>query len=372
MKISILTKDLQAAIKKLNTITQTKENVFPGIMLETGDHELIVKKSNGESQIKINLDVYIEESGSVFIPINTIKLIEKLKNVNYLIIDENSVTADKKKIKFSPMDLSEYWSIKDYDYSLNFEISQLELNRMLTVKYAMAKDETRPVLQGINIKANKFCALDGYIVSLRESNEYSANYETTITQSNVKILDKIIDKKSDHKVIVSNYIESNSINTESKYIKYEIDNIEIICRVLPGEYIKYENIIPQDYYTKIEIDTNKLAENMEFLKSIKIDTMMLAKFNINETSKIVTVSGSTYENTIEDQHECKISGDNLTIGFNCEFILAMLKNYKDKNITMEFTSAVNPCVIREATDYTNNNLDMVLPVRIRNVESNVA
>ena len=113
---------------------------------------------------------------------------------------------------------------------------------------------------------------------------------------------------------------------------------------------------------------------MEFLKSIKEDTMMMTKLNIDKELNILYVSGSTKENIIKDEIECNVTGDNLEIAFNCELMLLILKQYKDKNITMNFTSCVNPCIVREASDYGMNdyNLDMILPVRIRSIGRNVA
>lgn len=365
MKISILTVELQQAIKKVNTVSH-KDTPFQGILLTTVANKLIVEKSNGYDKVKMFLDAEVIEDGSIFIPIKTIKLIEKLKKVTFLQVNDNFIQADKKKIKFLPLDVKKYIDTENKtSWKPNFNISEKELNRMLVVKYAMAKDETRPILKGINIKENMFCALDGYTVSLRESTEFIANYDMTITQENIKILDKLIDKKSDHEIRIYNSLDMNNV-------MYEVNNIEIVSRVLSGEYINYKNIIPEDHTTSIKLDVNKLAENMEFLKSIKEDTTMLVKFNIDNYKNIVTVSGSTQENKIEDELGCLITGDNLTIMFNCEFILAMLKDYKNKNITMEFTSPVNPCIIRESTDYNDYNLDMVLPVRMRDVESNVA
>ena len=372
MKISILTSQLQEAIKKLNTIVQGKENISQGILFTIENNYIVLKKSNGTSQIKITLDANISENGSLFMPINTIKLIEKLKNVNYLELNDNYIQANNKKIKFIPMDIENYWNIKNVEYMYNFELSSKELTRMLSVKYACAKDDTRPILQGINIKENIFCALDGYIISLRESKEFRVNHNVTISPENIKILDKIINKKSDSKVIIFNNLESNDIYEETTHIMYTIDNIEIISRTLQGDYFNYKNIIPENHTTLIKLDTNKLFENMEFLKNIKTDNMMLTKFNIDKESNILIVNGSTIENTIEDKIECDVSGDNLLIAFNCELMLLVLKNYKDKNITMNFTSRVNPCVIRETSEYNDYNLDVVLPIRIRETMDNVA
>ena len=255
MKISILTVDFQQAIKKLNTITQNKDQNYRGILLTTDNNEIILKKSNGDNQLKITLDAHIIEDGSLFIPQNTVKLIEKLKNVTFLQIDDNFIQADKKKIKYSQMPISEYWDIKDICNISAFEVSQKELTRMLCVKYAIAKDSTRPILQGINIHNNIFCALDGYIVSLRESKEFNTDLNVTITQDNIKILDKLINKKSDSKVIVYNNLEVNDIITQTTYIKYVIDNVELISKVLIGDFINYKSIIPENSYTTVKIHT---------------------------------------------------------------------------------------------------------------------
>lgn len=367
MKITVLTSMIQNSIKKLNYVSD-KEVEFPGILLIANDNKIVLQKSNGNTEIKSTIEADIINPGSVFIPINTIKLIEKLKNVDYIEINDEYIQADKKKITYKYLENSSYYKINSIVNTPAFEVSEGELNRLLSVKYAMSKEELRPVLTGINIQENRFAAVDGYRLSIRESKEFNTNINVTISGELVKILDKLINKKSNS--IVKVFYEEKELATNKKeviYLKFIIDNIEITSKLLEGEYIKYISIIPQDVYTSLTLDnTNILIENMEFLKNIKTDERIIAKFNIDNQTNTLLVSGSSIDNKIEDELNCNITGESLTIAFNSEYVLDVLKQYKEDNIKMEFISAVSPCIIRKADSIDNYSLDLILPVRLVN------
>lgn len=366
MIIKVLTSEIQEAIKKVNNIQDNKENPSPGILLTSeGYSNLIVQKANAISEIKTTINqVEIIENGSLFIPQTTIKLIEKLKNVTYLEITKEYIQADKKKIKYNPLAVKDYYNQNVVIDIPDFTVSEKELARLLSVKYAIAKDQTRPILNGVNIQENRFAALDGYILSVRESSQFNTDLNITIAAETVKILDKLVSKKSENivKIFYSENINGN--NATANYIKFVIDNTEITSKLLEGEYIKYKSIIPEEHTTNIELNSNLLTENMEFLKNIKTDITVFTRFNIDNDTNIFTVSGSSMENTIEDEVACTIEGKSLLIGFNAEFMLQVLKQYKDKNISMNFTSSVSPGVIKESNTSKNYNLDLVLPVRM--------
>jgi len=367
MKIKVLTCDLQSAIKKVNAIVCGKDQKYTGVKLELKEDLLIVKKSNAANEVKVtikNIEIEDKEENSVFIPAGTIKIIEKLKNVIYLTIDNEFITAGKKKITFNQMPISEYWTRKTSELMFNFEITEKEITRMLTVKYAMAKDDTRPILAGVNIQDNIFAALDGYRLSLKESHQFKANTEINISAELVKILGKIVNKKSDEKVIIFSSEEENNCVS-----MFKIGDTEIISAGLEGEYIDYKQIIPEDSKTVIDLDADKLIENMEFIELIKSGSGVITKFDIKD--QILTTSGNTDQNVISDEIEIEEAGPDLLIAFNADYILETMKQYKGVNVSMEFTSAVSPVVIREngGRGYT---LDLILPVRIMNMDEYAA
>ena len=56
---------------------------------------------------------------------------------------------------------------------------------------------------------------------------------------------------------------------------------------------------------------------------------------------------------------CQTEGDELTIAFNSKYLLDGIKIIEDKDVVLNFTDSVNPCIIN-----TDSYTYLVLPVRL--------
>lgn len=74
-----------------------------------------------------------------------------------------------------------------------FTVKESELNHLLEVNYSIMNDETRSIFKGIEIKDNRFLALNGYYLSMRKANFHCDN-SIIISQDVWKVLLKTIDK----------------------------------------------------------------------------------------------------------------------------------------------------------------------------------
>jgi DNA polymerase-3 subunit beta len=59
-----------------------------------------------------------------------------------------------------------------------------------------------------------------------------------------------------------------------------------------------------------------------------------------------------------------LQGQSLQIAFNSKYLIDVLKIMEEEEITMEFSSSVSPCVIKNSD--INNCTYLVLPVRLLN------
>jgi len=78
----------------------------------------------------------------------------------------------------------------------------------------------------------------------------------------------MLDSKSDKEVLV--YMDEKKEN-----VKFEIDNVEIIGKILQGEFINYKNIIPEEHYYVSTIEMDKLKTELDFIAGIKTKHLQL-------------------------------------------------------------------------------------------------
>ena len=74
-------------------------------------------------------------------------------------------------------------------------------------------------------------------------------------------------------------------------------------------------------------------------------------------------SAVTKNGKAEDTVSCETNGNNLTIGFNHKYLLDALRACDVKKIKMEFTSSLNPLVIKGVD--TDEFIYLILPLKLR-------
>jgi len=80
-----------------------------------------------------------------------------------------------------------------------------------------------------------------------------------------------------------------------------------------------------------------------------------------ETGRLRAIGSAQGRVEVEDELPVDFSGKNLEIAFNPGFVLDILKNMDTDQVVMEFTSALNPGVIRPAGD--EQMVCVIMPMR---------
>lgn len=257
MKADIRISSLAKALKVLSKI---KSDIFIDV---TGDIVTLIK-SIEETTVKTFIDAHSYENGQMILPIETAELIKKLKD-GQLALSNSEISTSNKTIRFDEIMIAENFT-DNLTWEEAFQTTEKEIHRMLEVKYAVAQDETRPVLCGVYFNSSETCALDGYRLSLRKGN-YNSNKSFVVNKNTIEILDSILDAGVNRKVTV--------YCTDEK-VKFSIgSDVEIIGNTLAGEFIKYRSIIPDEYNCISKMNLKNLKEELNFLSNIKTNYLKL-------------------------------------------------------------------------------------------------
>ena len=112
-----------------------------------------------------------------------------------------------------------------------------EFKEIMEVLKATAKDDVRPILQGVNFNNNEVVALDGYRLMLRKINlQLKGNY--TIHRNDLKEVLKAVKRDTE-------YIE---ITFNPDVVIFKVDDKEkFVFNVLQGSYINYKSLMPSEF-----------------------------------------------------------------------------------------------------------------------------
>lgn len=353
---------LQRAIDKAEKIIQKSAAVIlESVLLVAQNNKITLTSYNLVSSITIEVDGYVEENGSVLIDKSNFKLIKKLSG-RLTIRDLNEVVTIKgnRELKFKQWAANEYPELNMEVNDEAFTITESEFKNSLKIKAFASYEEARPVLASCCIMGNRIVALDGYKlakIDLAIDNQCKENMMIPI--QSITELDKILDKKSTRGLKFEYDINTQS---EIKYLKITGDDYYYITRLIAGEYIKIDQIIPQEFKVEIQMDKTAIKESVEFAKEILNSTKLPIKFNITDEFKVSATSDDKEFNEVITSTMSDNTKD-FRIGFDPKYLIEIFKTITDEDVTLKFGSPISPMVI--TGDKTKNELYLVLPIRLK-------
>ena len=145
-----------------------------------------------------------------------------------------------------------------------------------------------------------------------------------------------------------------------------MDNCKIVTRLLDGEFLNYQNVIPEKWETRVRANKNNLQDCFERISLISASTTEKEKkYPVKVLIDIgkVTISCTNQTGDAKEEMFIATEGKNLEIGVNPKYFLDALKAIEDEEVFVDFGTSISPCVIRpiDNEDYTY----MILPIRMK-------
>lgn len=351
--------DVQKAITGKSTLP-----ILQGIYISAKNGLLTLIGSDIEVSIETKVIANILEEGEVVLDSKIFgEIIRKLPNdtieIEIVNNSEIEIKCQKSITHLVYLNPTEYPTLPSIEEDVVLSVSQKTLKNMIkSTIFAVAQDDTRPILTGVLVEIKQdrlnMVALDGFRVALKsEEMSCKCDKESVIPGKTLNEVSKIL-KDTDDNV---------QITFTKNHILFNFGNTKVISRLLEGDFIKYESIIPKEHNLKITVNKNEILDCIERASLMAKDgNTNLVKFDISDDTLVVTSNSQLGK--AREEVQIILQGEGLKIAFNSKYLIDALKIMDDENITMEFTSSVSPCVIRNQEN--SNSVYLLLPVRVAN------
>ena len=139
----------------------------------------------------------------------------------------------------------------------------------------------------------------------------------------------------------------------------------MFSRLLEGEFLDYQTVIPVSGKTCVTIDRQAFLESVE-RASLLVDEKLRTPLRFKFEGDNLIIHCSTQIGKINDVVKIEHTGDDMEIGFNNKYILDALRACRDDKIQLILTSphmgmVIRPAEPKEDSDYTY----LVLPLRLK-------
>lgn len=344
--------------------TRTTLPILQCILIQATSDGLKLISNDLEMGIESNVISNIEETGSIAIEAKIFsEIVKKLPDNEVEIkVDENNlmtIICEKSKFNIPGQASDEFILLPKVSKEKCLKISQFILKEMIRQTiFSIALEEVRPILTGelLEIKEGELniVSVDGFRVSIRNK-----NIDTDIDNIKVVIPGKSLNEI--HKILSSDEEDHVLIYFTDKHILFEINESIVVSRLLEGEFPKYDQIFSRDYETLIKIKRKQLQMSIERAALIARESNKNPiKLQIKENSMAIT--SNTEIGNVYEEIEIFKEGKELEIAFNPKYLIDALKAIDDEEISLQFTNALNPCIIRQVNGDEYKYL--ILPIRL--------
>ena len=137
--------------------------------------------------------------------------------------------------------------------------------------------------------------------------------------------------------------------------------VQIVSRLIEGEYPNYEEIIPKKFKTHITVKRD------EFLNQIKTASLFSGK--INEVKVSVDINAKEVRVFAQDPDigesqssiSAKVEGEDIEVSFNHKFLIDGLLNIKSSEIVFDLSKEEGACVLRPVGEASY--IYVVMPIK---------
>jgi DNA polymerase-3 subunit beta len=357
--------------------------IYNGILFEANEDN---KVHLFATDLEIGIDCYIPaqvvETGSTVIPSRIIsELIKKFpegkieiecKDNNITTVKENN--SNYKILGFSAEEFSNFPEIK---MRAKIKLNQKLLKEAIQqVIFAASRDENRTFLNGALFKIidNKIevVTTDSHRLSIK--NIKPIKIESLLTEG-VEVIIPYRALSELSRLLLDNkevFIEVRIGEKQILFILFpdgQKNSIRIYSRLIEGQFPDYHQIIPDSFKIEIKVNTKDFMDKMERislfvredLNTVKMEAINKTGDQKEERCEIILKAESPSTGEASEKIFCLKKGEDITITFNTNYILDVLKIIKKENTVIKLNDPLNPVII--TPDEDKNYTYILMPVR---------
>lgn len=361
----------QNLAKSLNVVSKavtarTTIPILKGILMKvTEDGMLIMAASDLDLSIETRFEVDNAEVGEIVVQAKLFAdIIRKLPSGEVSIeqTGENIlIKCASSEFNIIGMTSDEFPNISvetDTNEKISFDRETLK-EMIRKTSFAASIDEARGVITGVLIEMKErslnMVALDGFRMAVARENISNGKEQSIIIPAkNLNEISKIISENDTENSNIELYISD-------KRAIFIIENTRVVLRLLEGEFVDYNMILPKEGKCRVVVNKNDLLESIERASLLaKVGKNNLIKLDMSENNMEIT--SKSEEGNVKEEIIISKEGDDLTIGFNSKYMIDALKAIEDDEIEMSFNTRINPFILKPLTG--NSYEYLVMPVRI--------
>ena len=346
---SELQRGLQIAIQAASN--QSPLQIYRNVLMQAADNQLKLMTFNGEVGFRVTVPVRVEQAGDATVPARLLAdVVGNLPDADVVLQlgerDTVLVQCQKSEFLLSGEPADQFPLLPEVNTTTRLNMPAPILREIIhQTSFSVAHDESRPALTGISlsIKNGKIeaASTDTHRLSIREFSipDFEGEAQVILPERAIQQFVKVIPPDAEDNV---------TIQLSNRQAHFEYRDVAVVSKLIEGQFPNYERVVPTSYEKLLVLDRDA------FLRAVKRVSVIANK----ETSKRLVlrsgdgvlklsaeVGGVGHAREELDLPEA-VEGDDIELAFNADYLLEVLGELKSKNVRLEVSGKLTPCVIR--------------------------
>ncbi len=368
MRLSLTQENLSRALASVGRVVAGRSTlpVLANVLLTTDGNRLRLSATNLEIGINYWVGSKIEEQGSLTVPARLFaEFVSSLPhdNIDLEATDTNlTVRTPHYESKINGIAAEEFPTIPEVttDPLLKLD-SDMFRDALAQVVVAASADEARPVLAGVHMYIEDgqlyIVATDSYRLAekrLSLGDDVTAELSVIVPVRTMQELVRLLGEADGE---LEMYLDDNQI-------MFRVGEIELISRLIEGQFPNYRQIIPKQAETSFDIDTAEFSRITKVASLFARESAGSIKLEIKAEGEVSIVSSDSEVGGNKSTAECAVAGEDGEISLNSRYLQDALSVIKSPQVTFAISGKLNPCVLSPAGDDAGDDyLHIVMPLR---------
>lgn len=367
MKVSCTQENLNKGLNLSGKVVSPKVTlpILNNILLQTDKGRLKISTTDLEIGINIWIGVKIEKEGKITVPARILSDFVSScddKKINLELKEQKlELKTDNYSAVIQGTEADEFPLIPEIKERPSCSISGKILEEAIPqVTIATAIDETRPVLSGVYFNflkdKLKLVATDSYRLAEKIIPLEGKAKSEQIVIVPLKTVQEI------GRILSSVAAENVKVSVTENQIRFGInENIEIISRLIEGNFPNYKQIIPESYNTKVKINLEDFQSALKIASLFAKEAANNIKIKLSPGKNMEILAQAEQVGTSKAKAKAQISGKDLEVSFNSKFVLDGLNALKRGKINFDLSGRLSPAKlsIQDSKDY----FYIIMPLR---------
>lgn len=379
MKLRFSRPILQEAVSNAMYCVSTKNTISAaeGILITCEGNKAMLTSYDLEKGMQIEIEAEVEEAGSCIINAQSLNSIIRLLPAGMVELSVNEyfrakLTCGSAEFELNGLDPRDFPTLPDISSVNTFNIKQGDMKNMIVqTLFAVAQNDARATFNGafFKIKGNRITTVgcDSFRLAIRDKvceleNTCGEEIDTSfiVPGRTLSELTKLLNEND----------ENVSIGISRKQVVFKFDKRDTVffSRLIEGDYIDYERIIPKNSTIFVDVDTEALEGALNRASLVSDDSagknksLARCRFGGNR----LEITSTSVNGKVRDEIVTSHNGDDIEIGFNCRYLTEALKASMCDKLRLSLSSPNISMVIEPLEAEENDKfIFLVLPCKLK-------